>query len=144
MKIEVDGSLSIEKLIELASHNEPLFNNGFEAKRFPVTNTQKRIVAVKLIQFPKKDSHVVDYRIKERGLRSLFIEEFLYFSHFFPDKQRTCSIITLGCHRFGNYGKAYPCLTMGFFGKVRQLTETYLDTRNIDFSKIKFAVTNST
>jgi len=140
MKIEVNGSLNIEQLIELASHGNKLFNNGLALRKFPVQNTEKRIVDVKLITFPKKDRYCLDDLIKEKGFRSLYIEELLQFSYIFPNKQVKHKIVTLGCFKYGNHGKAYPYLGMGFFGKLRQIGTTYIDSHT-EFQNTKFAVT---
>lgn len=140
MKIEVNGELGFEELISLASYSKPLFNNGLEEKRFPIKDRSKRIIDVKLLSFSKKDKYHIPELIKEKGFRSLFIEELLSYSYLFPDKQKQFDIFSLDHFKYGNHGQLYPCLKNNdhFFG--RQIELGYIDN-DIDYKKTRFAVT---
>jgi hypothetical protein len=138
MKIEVDGTLTIDQLLDKASYGKVLFNNGFVDRKFPVKDPQKRTVNVTLLKIAKKDRFYIESIINKQGFRSLFIEELLEFSYTFPEKQETCEIITLDCFKYGDHGKLYPCLGAGFFG--RQIGLRYVDS-DVNFATTKFAVT---
>ena len=140
MKIEVDGTLTFDKLIELASHGKKIFNNDLEEKRFPIKDQSKRVIEVKLLQFRQKDRYNVFTSIKENGFRSLFIEELLTFAYLFPDKQEKLKIITLDHFKYGNSGQLYPCLQKSWIGRYVGLV--YVD-RDTDFKTTRFAVTKA-
>jgi hypothetical protein len=143
MKIQIDGTLSFRELVDLAAHGTTLFNNGLDEKKFPIKDTSKRTIEVKLLKIAKKDIWKVGLILKEKRYRFLFIEELLFFSHFFPDKQIKYDIVSLDSFKYGNYGKLYPCLGKIFWDTKRGLKLVYLDEET-SYNKTRFAVTSIT